>query len=945
MYKISVIIPVFNVKNYLDDALLSLKNQTFGFENLEVIFIDDHSTDGSSDIIKEFSNSYNNVKSIFLDENSGFAGKPRNVGIEHATADYLMFLDPDDIFLEDACSFLYNNIQNNNLDLVSGNYDINRDSQIVRNNWDVLNLNNDEFVSVSSISENFNFLKVTPSVWAKIFRKDFILENNIRFPEGVPAQDLVFVSHALLKAKGIMFINKPIVEYIPRVSGENKSVTSKKSKSVLYGFIKAYTDLYWILFNYNQNYCWLAPRNLFFWIKQLSLSDISIQDKVDLLYSAEFLFNKFLNSDEIRPPQFLSNFLDFIKNKDFLNAAILSNKLSIYYKSNNEIQEEIINKDVYLLFFGMDINIGGLAKAVFNRANVMDDNGYKITLLNTDDLKNFKYIISYFKEVSYLNKSIEFINMFDYYSKKNTRNIFKDNSNFLDSFYNRFSIKNEFLIEKIVDNDKSVILNYYNNESLNISDVSLINDEISANFSLNSLIKSEIYMDNYLSIIKEYNQGKLVHESFFTKDGFNYISINYEGYKKNITLTDRELGFELNFKGIFEFSDYFINEMVLSSNEKPFLVNECSGIYPNFDNVDSLIAYKIASVHTNPYLENHAYGSPMRDIAALHNVHNLDGIVVLTNGLKNDLKKEFNINKIHAIPNFLNFSKYPYFKSAKKDTKKISCYARLSCEKNISDAIKAFSIVVTKDNNARLEIFGRALKPSEINEEKRLKTLVKELQLEKNVIFKGHVDNVYEEMSKSLATLFVSHFEGLGMVVLESLLNATPVVSYDIHYGPSDFIEHGKNGFLVEQYDVESLAEHILKILDSPEKAIKMGENAQKRILSELNDNQLFLRWESVFKEVYINSLKDEIDNKFIAEDVFSDNNDNYLKKDKSNLYKMYDDVVAINSCLKEQNLQLIIRNHYLENRTKVINGSFIEKNENMSNGSKQNFINKLFKK
>ena len=946
MYKISIIIPVFNVKDCLDDAFNSIKNQTFGFENLEIIFIDDCSTDGSSEIIKDFSSSHSNVKAICLENNSGFAGKPRNVGIKNATCDYLMFLDPDDVFLADACSILYNCINKNHLDLVSGNYDINRDSEILRNNWSMLNLNDEECVSAKGIDDNFNFLKVTPSVWAKIFRKDFILENNIKFPEGVPAQDLVFVSHALLKANGIMFINKPVVEYIPRVTGENKSLTSKKSKSVLYGFIKAYTELYWIFFNHNKKYCWLAPRNLFFWIKQLSLSDVSIYDKVDLLYSAEFLFCKFLDSDEIHPPKFLSKFLDFIKKKDYLNAAILSNRLAINYKSSAEIQDSIINKNIYLLFFGMDINIGGLAKAVFNRANVMDDNGYDITLLNTDDLKNFNHIISYFKDVGYLNESIEFINMFDYYSKKNTLTIFNDNSKYMADFSDSFSIKNEFLIEKIVDKDKSIILNYYDNRLLKISDVSFINDEISA-ISLNSLIKSEVYMDNYLSIIKEYGDGNLVHESFFTKDGFNYISINYEGYKKFITLYDRKLGLELNFNGIFEFSDYFINEIILKSSEKPFIVNECSGIYPNFDNVDPLIAYKIASVHTNPYLENHAYGSPMRDIAALHDVHNLDGIVVLTNGLKNDLKKEFNIKNIHAVPNFLNFSKYPYFDGAKKDTKKISIFARLSSEKNISDAIKAFSMVVSKDEDARLEIFGRALKPFEINEEKKLRNLVKELKLENNVLFMGHVDNVYEEMSKSLATIFVSHFEGLGMVVLESLLNATPVVSYDIHYGPSDFIEHGENGFIVNQYDVESLAEHILKILDNPKKAIQMGINAQKRILSELNDNQLFLRWEKVFKEVYTNTLKNEVNNNFVVSEVFSNENnkDNYFKNEMSKLYKKHDDIVSLNSKLREQNLQLIIRNHYLENRTKVINRSFIEKNENSSDENKKTFINNLFKK
>ena len=84
MYKIPIIVPVFNVEDTLQNAFDSIKAQTIGFENLEVIFVDDNSTDDSVNIIKNYSNKYGNVKVICLDENSGFAGRPRNIGIENA---------------------------------------------------------------------------------------------------------------------------------------------------------------------------------------------------------------------------------------------------------------------------------------------------------------------------------------------------------------------------------------------------------------------------------------------------------------------------------------------------------------------------------------------------------------------------------------------------------------------------------------------------------------------------------------------------------------------------------------------------------------------------------------------------------------------------------------------------------------------------------------------
>ena len=157
-------------------------------------------------------------------------------------------------------------------------------------------------------------------------------------------------------------------------------------------------------------------------------------------------------------------------------------------------------------------------------------------------------------------------------------------------------------------------------------------------------------------------------------------------------------------------------------------------------------------------------------------------------------------------------------------------------------------------NDAKLEIFGRAVIEDELAEEKRLKNLIKELELEDNVIFKGHTYKAFDEMSKSLATLFVSDYEGLGMVVLESMVNQTPVISYDINYGPSDFINNGKNGFLVKQYDVNTLAEKILYILDNSDKAVEMGKTAKKDVLEKIDDNTLFLKWQDVLREVYINS-------------------------------------------------------------------------------------------
>ena len=120
---------------------------------------------------------------------------------------------------------------------------------------------------------------------------------------------------------------------------------------------------------------------------------------------------------------------------------------------------------------------------------------------------------------------------------------------------------------------------------------------------------------------------------------------------------------------MFEFHKYFITEILLKCKNKPFLINENSGKIPNFNDVSPKLAHKIASIHTNPYKEEYHYGSPLRDnFTILKNSRDLEYVVVLTEKLKGDLIKEFNIKNIKAIPNILNMTAS---KNTKKENNKI----------------------------------------------------------------------------------------------------------------------------------------------------------------------------------------------------------------------------------------------------------------------------------
>lgn len=325
-YKISIIIPIFNVEKYIHLAFESIFNQSIGFNNLEILFIDDCSTDNSAEIIKSLEIKYDNVKCYYLTKNSGFAGKPRNIGLKNASAEYIMFLDPDDVFYETACEILYNTIIEKDIDLVSGSYSILKDGNTTKFNFEDFNLEIGKIYD--NLDENMDIFKLPPAIMTKIYRKSIISEYDITFPIGVPAQDLIFYSKYLFKSKGILFIDVPIFKYVIRDKGSNKSVSYIRNKLLISGYIESYLELYNIFNDYNSDYSWLSAKDMTYWVKQFILSDLSDEDKLEILKKSQILFKLFKDSDLEYIPKFEQIFEEMY-NLNYEKVIQLSNTINI----------------------------------------------------------------------------------------------------------------------------------------------------------------------------------------------------------------------------------------------------------------------------------------------------------------------------------------------------------------------------------------------------------------------------------------------------------------------------------------------------------------------------------------------------------------------------------------------------------------------------------------
>ena len=200
-YKISVIIPIYNNETFIHRTLMSIENQTLGIENIEVLMIDDSSADNTYDVIKQYSNKHCGFKAIHIKKGTGSPGTPRNIGLLEASSDYVIFLDHDDLFEINALEVLYNSIIEFNCDIVYGTYasiDMGSPTKIL--------YPNEKHGYFNNINENERSIAFPPpSIWTKLFRKNFLIRNNILFPT-ILGEDAIFLSKALTKANGIHYM-------------------------------------------------------------------------------------------------------------------------------------------------------------------------------------------------------------------------------------------------------------------------------------------------------------------------------------------------------------------------------------------------------------------------------------------------------------------------------------------------------------------------------------------------------------------------------------------------------------------------------------------------------------------------------------------------------------------------------------------------------------------
>lgn len=212
MTKVSVIVPVYNVEDYLPKCLETLVNQTLG--NIEIIVVNDGATDGSQAVIDSFVSRYSNIKSL-MKPNGGLSDA-RNYGMPYATGEYIGFVDSDDYVDLDMYENLYRKAKEADYDIVECNlHHVYPDGSI------------DTEIG-EKITDRKQMLMMGRSVvWNKIYRREWLMGTGVQFPKGYIYEDVEFYGKLVPHITSYAYIEPASIYYVQRGNSINNKQTLK----------------------------------------------------------------------------------------------------------------------------------------------------------------------------------------------------------------------------------------------------------------------------------------------------------------------------------------------------------------------------------------------------------------------------------------------------------------------------------------------------------------------------------------------------------------------------------------------------------------------------------------------------------------------------------------------------------------------------------------------
>lgn len=331
--KISIIIPIYNSENFIKKCLDSLINQTY--QNIEIICINDGSTDRSLNILKTYQKKDKRI--IIIDKKNAGVSAARNDGLKIATGNYVTFVDADDWLETNAIERLHSTLTNEKVDVVRGNYFINHtynDSEKIETGKQY-NLSNSK---IYSNEKNFTELVVNRLlngelpcfIWLLMIRKSLI--KDITFKENIKyMEDVIFYNELINKIDSIYFLDEPLYHYF-----DNQTSCTRASEYYI-------RNMYNII-DVNNELNKIIKKGKFYSEDTIKLMNTT---HIDLIMN--YFYQVYKTNNQHKKSLIISEINKIINNKDIKNIIKNTNINNLPY--HKKISINLILKKKYKLLF------------------------------------------------------------------------------------------------------------------------------------------------------------------------------------------------------------------------------------------------------------------------------------------------------------------------------------------------------------------------------------------------------------------------------------------------------------------------------------------------------------------------------------------------------------------------------------------------------------------
>lgn len=387
--KVSIVVPVCNVEQYLRDCLDSCVNQTL--QDIEIICVNDGSKDSSLEILKEYAAKDSRVKVINKD-NAGY-GHTMNIGMDMAVGEYIGIVESDDYVESNMYEVLYDLAVQNDIDIVKGDFyrfieiDGNKDCNHIKSAW------SSYYDKVINPQENYEVFQFNMQTWSGIYKKSFLTDNNIRHNEtpGASFQDNGFCFKSFCWATRVYYTNIPFYYY--RFDNPNSSIHNRGKTDLIkleFDLIKDYIDAEGVNETYRKLYYWKKFKSYLYTVERIAY-ELKHDFFIELSKEFKELLNKNMLDEECFGKADWEKLLWITENpEEYYNIRVKRQKVTVIIPVYNvedyveECLESVVNqtlKEIEIICINDGSTDGSLKKLlpfaqrdkrvqIYNQANI-----------------------------------------------------------------------------------------------------------------------------------------------------------------------------------------------------------------------------------------------------------------------------------------------------------------------------------------------------------------------------------------------------------------------------------------------------------------------------------------------------------------------------------------------------------------------------------------------